>query len=122
MGLFVDAAKNVMLDSLVVDRLSLHSGDPGVDGLANEITGGVPAYARVVCVYNAAATGDRLLSVDVSFDVPATATVMYVGKWDYNGGTMVFLGSDQVTTETFGAQGQYVVTGTSSKLSLTDPA
>jgi hypothetical protein len=121
MGTFVAAAKNTMLNTLTIDRLSLHSGDPGVSGTSNELTGGTPAYARKAAVYNAASGGERLLSASVTFDVPAGASVQYVGKWDYNGGTMVFHGSDQVTTEAFGAQGQYTVTATTSKVSLTDP-
>ena len=120
MGNFSTTAKNTMLDSLTVDRLSLHTGDPGVDGTANEVSGGSPAYARVACVYDAAASGERLLNANVTLDVPAATSVMYVGKWDYNGGTMIFHGSDQVTTETFAAQGQYVATATTSKLTIAD--
>lgn len=122
MGAFVAASKNTMLDALTVDRLSLHSGDPGSAGLSNELTGGTPAYARKTCVFNAAASGERLLNANVTFDVPAGATVAYVGHWNYNGGAMIFIGSDPVTNETYGAQGQYIVTGTTSKLALTDPA
>lgn len=122
MGAFTTAVKNTMLNSVTVDRLSLHSGNPGADGTANELAGGTPAYARQSCVFNAASGSERLLNADVTFDVPASASVQYVGQWDYNGGTMVFKGSDQVTTETYGAQGQYIVTATTSKLSLTDPA
>lgn len=119
MGNFVAAAKNSMLDALTVDRLSLHSGDPGVDGLSNELSGGSPAYARKSCVFNAASGGERLLSANVTFDVPAS-TVSYVGFWDYNGGSMVFHGSDDVTDEVFSAQGQYIVTATTSKLDIND--
>jgi hypothetical protein len=122
MGAFVAAAKNTMLDALTVDRLSLHSGAPGTDGLSNELSGGTPAYARKACVYAAASGGERLLNADVTFDVPASTSVQYVGKWNYNNGTMIFHGSDQVTTESYGAQGQYIVKATTSKLSLTDPA
>ncbi len=57
MGQFVAAAKNAMLDALTVDRLSLHNGVPGTDGLSNEISGGSPAYARKAAVYDAAASG-----------------------------------------------------------------
>jgi len=120
MGAFVAAAKATMLDALTVDRLSLHSGDPGSAGTANELTGGSPAYARKACVYNAASSGERVLSADVTFDVPGSVSVMYVGKWNYNGGSMIFHGSDQVTTEAYGDQGQYIVKTTTSKLSLTD--
>lgn len=119
MGDFVAAAKNTMLNSLTVDRLSLHSGDPGVDGLSNELSGGSPAYARKSCVFNAAASGERLLNANVTFDVPAS-TVAYVGFWDYNGGSMVFHGSDPVTNEVFAAQGQYIVTATTTKLAITN--
>jgi len=119
MGVFVAAAKNTMLDALTVDRLSLHDGDPGVDGLSNELTGGSPAYARQSCVFNAAASGERLLNANVTFDVPAS-TVAYVGFWDYNGGSMVFHGSDQVTSEVYAGQGQYIVTATTSKLDIND--
>lgn len=119
MGNFSTTAKNSMLDALTCTRLSLHSGDPGVDGTANELTGGTPAYARKACTYAAAASGERLLSSDVTFDVPAS-TVSWVGKWDYNGGSMIFHGADDVTDEVFAAQGQYVVQATTSKLDLND--
>lgn len=122
MGVFVAAAKNTMLDALTVDRLSLHTGDPGTSGTANEVSGGTPAYARKACVYAAASGGERLLNADVTFDIPGSTSVQYVGKWNYNGGTMIFHGSDHVTTETFGAQGQYIVKATTSKIALTDPA
>jgi len=115
MGSFVTTSKNIMLDSLTVDFMSLHTDDPGVDGLSNEVTGGSPAYARKACVYDAASSSDRLLNADVTFDVPATS-VAYVGKWN----SSTFIGSDIVTTEVFAAQGQYKVRATTSKLSLTD--
>lgn len=117
MGDFVTAAKNTMLDALTIDRLSLHSSDPGSSGTANEISGGSPAYARQVCVYNAASGGERLLDADITFDVPA-CTVAYVGKWSYNGGTMIFHGYDAVTAEIFATQGEYIVKGTTSKVAL----
>ena len=120
MGTFSTTAKNSMLDSLTIDRLSLHSGDPGVDGTANEISGGSPAYARKAATYGAAASGVRTLSTAVEFDVPAGSTVAYVGKWSYNAGTMIFHGADAVTNETFGGQGTYTVTATTSKVEITD--
>jgi hypothetical protein len=120
MGNFSTTAKNSMLDALTVDRLSLHTGDPGVDGTANEVAGGSPAYARVACTFVAAASGERLLNTTVTFDVPASTSVAYVGWWDYNAGSMIFHGSDIVTTEAFAAQGKYEVTATTTKLSITD--
>lgn len=120
MGSFNTTAKNTMLDSLTIDRLSLHSGDPGSDGLSNELSGGSPAYARQSCVFNAAASAERLLNADVTFDVPVSTTVAYVGYWDYNGGSMIFHGSDPVTNETYASQGEYVVKATTTKATLTD--
>jgi hypothetical protein len=116
MGAFVAAAKNTMLDGLTVTYMSLHTGDPSTTG-ANEVTGGSPAYARKACTFNAASSGSRALNADVTFDVPA-CTVAYVGYWSAVDGT--FLGSDQVTSEVFAAQGQYIVTASGTTLSLTD--
>ena len=76
------------------------------------------ARPHIICAtFNAAASGERLLASDVTFDVPA-GTVLYVGYWSAIAGT--FIGSDIVTSETFGAQGQYIVKATTSKLALTD--
>jgi hypothetical protein len=71
-------------------------------------------------VYLAAGSGERLLDGDVVFDVPAEATVAYVGKWDHNDGTPIFIGADAVTSEYYAGQGTYTVKETVSKLSLTD--
>lgn len=117
MGNFSAGAKITMLDALTVDRLSLHTGDPGANGTANEVDGG--SYARQECVYSAASNGERLLNADVTFDVPA-GTVAWVAKWNFNAGTPIFIGADDVTDEVFAAPGQYVVKATTSKLSLTD--
>lgn len=119
MGTFTPASKNIMLDALSVGALSLHSADPGVDGTANELTGGSPAYARKAAVYAAAANGERVLSADVLFDVPPGAVVAYVGKWSTTTGT--FRGADQVTSESYVNQGQHKVLANSSKLFLADP-
>ena len=113
---FTTTTKNSMLDSQTVDLCSLHTGDPGVSGTSNEVTGGTPSYARVAATFNAASTGERLLNADVTFDVPA-CTVAYVGFWNSAG--PVFKGSQIVTSEVFAAQGQYKLNGTTTKLTLT---
>ena len=112
MGAFTDSAKNTMLDGLTVDACSLHSADPGSTG-ASEISGG--SYARQTPTFNAASGGSRALNADLTFDVPAGSTVAYVGYW--SGST--FLGSDQVTSESFAADGQYKVLASGTSLSLT---
>ncbi|MFA5989689.1 MAG: hypothetical protein WC803_08800 [Sphingomonas sp.] len=84
---FTTTAKNNMLDALrvLMTHASLHSAFPGATGL-NEIAGG--SYARKATGYNAAAAGETALSAAQLFDVPAAATVAWVGAWGaLSGGT-----------------------------------
>lgn len=99
------AGKNKMLNALAPATLSLHSADPGDTG-ASELSGGSPAYARKAASYGAASGGSKASSAAVTFDVPAGATVAYVGHWD---SSSVWLGGDAVTQETFAGQGTYTV-------------
>jgi hypothetical protein len=75
-----------------------------------EISGGSPAYARKSIAWSAAALGVLDDSTNGAvFDVPAAATVNYVGTFSaLTNGTLY--GVDQVTAETFGAQGTYTLT------------
>jgi hypothetical protein len=115
---FSTAAKNAMLDALTPDLLSLHSGDPGVAGTANEITGG--GYVRKSAVFSAAANGQRLLSAVVEFDGPASQSVTHLGVWK-NAGT-VFYARDVLTGDTaFNASGKFSI-ATTTVLRLNDPA
>lgn len=110
-----DTAKALMLNALatVADFVSLHNNAPGATG-ANEISGGVPAYARKAITWNAA-TADILSHFNQPvFDVPAT-TVKYAGFWSLaTGGT--FYGFIDVDDEVFAAQGQYTLTGADIEL------
>jgi len=107
---YAEAAKNYMLDQLGENNLlyaSLHDGDPGATG-ANEISGGSPAYARKAVTWDPASGGAMDASNQPAFDVPAGASVQYVGYWDVaTAGN--FQGSDAVTQEDFGAQGIYTL-------------
>lgn len=100
------SALNTAADAVAgtCDQISLHDADPGGTG-ANELSGGSPAYARKAPSWSAAASGSASTASALVFDVPASATVAYVGYWDSTGPT--FLGSDAVTNEAFAAQGQY---------------
>lgn len=120
---FSTNAKNLMLNALrgtnpttPVTHVSLHTADPGDTG-ASEVSGGSPAYARKAITFAAAASGLIDDSTNgVTFDVPASTTVAYVGYWSaITSGT--WLGSSAVTSEAFAGQGQYVLTD--AKLSLT---
>lgn len=75
-----------------------------------ELSGGSPAYARKAIAFNAAAGG----SIDDStngaiIDVPAGATVDWIGLWSaVTAGTLHAI--DDVTPESFAGQGTYTVT------------
>ncbi|MFP3907125.1 MAG: hypothetical protein ACLFRV_03945 [Acidimicrobiales bacterium] len=74
------------------DEVSLHTGDPGSSGTANEWSGG--GYARQSPSYDAAtidgSTAVASLSSAMSFTGPANEDAAYVGLW---GTGSVFLGS-----------------------------
>lgn len=102
--------KNAMLNALaaLATRASLHSGDPGTNGTANELAGGTPAYARKAVTWVAADAGNINLNGTAVFDVPPAGVVLYVGLWNTAG--TAFYGATLVTQETFGAQGIYTLT------------
>lgn len=107
MGVLTATGKNTVLDSGLPSSLyaALHSGAPGADGSANEVTGGSPAYARKAVTMSAASSGARAIASAVTFDVPS-GTVAYTSLWTAaSGGTCV--ATDDVTAETFAAQGQF---------------
>lgn len=103
--------KNVALDAIgtTYGFASLHSGDPGATGTANELTGGNPAYARKAISWAAANAGSKALQATFPvFDVPPGSTVAYVGLWTLaSGGT--YGGCWDVTDEVFAGQGTYTV-------------
>jgi hypothetical protein len=75
-----------------------------------EISGGSPAYSREVIAFNNAVDGSMDDSTNGAvFDVPAGATVDYVGFYSAStAGTC--LAVDKVTSEAFGGQGTYTLT------------
>lgn len=76
-----------------------------------EISGGSPAYARKAIAFNAAVGGSMDDSTNGAvFDVAASTTVNAVGYHSaVSAGTLLAL-DDDVTPETFGAQGTYTLT------------
>lgn len=106
---YTDPARDLMLTELgtVAVYVSLHEAAPGTNG-ANELAGGDPAYGREVVSWGAAAGGEIAAANALDFNVPAGATIQYVGVWSaFSGGT--FYGYDTVTTEEFANQGIYTV-------------
>jgi hypothetical protein len=93
-----------------VKFFSLHSADPGTTG-ANELGGGSPAYARKASGWGSPNAG--VISGQAVFDVPAGATVAWVGGWSAaTGGT--FLDKAQVSSQSFTNQGQFQVNATAT--------
>ena len=106
MGAFTNTAKGTMLLATGVTHASLWTGDPSAGG--TEITGGTPAYARVAVTLASPSNGQIVITADAVFNVPAGATVNYVGYQNaLTAGTL--LAYDDVTAETFASQGTYTL-------------
>jgi hypothetical protein len=88
---------------------SLHTGDPGTTGTA-EVTGGSPAYARKAVTWSAPSSGSVTTSGSVTFDVPASTTISYMGLWSASTGGTFYGGAALSSPETYGAQGTYALT------------
>jgi hypothetical protein len=78
--MFTEATTHAALNAIIVDKIKLHSGDPGAAGTSNVIAG-----AEAACAYAAAAGGQRLLTAAV--DVPIAyvdtdITVSHFSVWD----------------------------------------
>lgn len=110
------AFKNLLLNASDIDTLSLHSGDPGATGIANEVAGG--GYTRKSIAFAAAANGARAMSADVDFSTPANQPVTYLGFWT---GSTFRSAKPVVGDMSANASGQYRVT-TDTVLSLVDLA
>ena len=114
-------ARNVGVDAIaaLATRWAAHTGDPGgANSASNEVTGGSPAYARKAVAWNAASGGTATQNGDVTLDIPAGTTVAWLSLWN-TAGTVRYLKKD-VTDEVFGAQGTYVIKGTTTTLDLND--
>lgn len=77
--MFPDATVNAMLDAITMDLCSLHSAYSATG--ASELAGGSPAYARKAITMGAAASRQRAAGTQPVFDVPAGATVRFIGLW-----------------------------------------
>ena len=114
---FSTTAKNTMLDALTVDRIQLHSGDPGADGTANVI-----ANTKVAATFSAASSGERPLATAVNYTgLTPGQSVTYVSFWK-DAGTVFHGSKPAVGDQAANASGEYNVKAATTKLSLTDPA
>ena len=89
---FAVSAKNEMLDSLTLDAIRLHSGDPGASGTANALGAGITA-----CTFGAAAASARASTTDADVTgLSPSQSVTWFSVWTTAGA--VFKGSGQITT------------------------
>ena len=108
---FSVTARNQALDGITVDRVSLHSGDPGTDG-SNMIAGG----GRQAATFNAAANGERVLNADVAFSsLGAGQAVTHWAAW-LNAGTVFKCGYPLTGDQSANANGEYTLKGTTTKM------
>jgi len=108
---FSTTARNQALDGITVDRVSLHSGDPGTTG-ANIIAGG----GKVAATFNAAGSGERVLNADVPFTgLGALQAVTHFGVW-LNAGDVFKCGSTLTGDQAANAAGEYTLKGTTTKI------
>lgn len=110
---FSTTALNEMLDALTVDRVKLHSGDPGSSGTSNAVS------SLAAATFSAASGGSRALASQVDFTgLTANVGVTWFSVW-LNSGT-VFKGRGQITSGDVAANsaGEYSLT-TSTALTLT---
>jgi hypothetical protein len=113
---FATVAKNEALDGIIVDRVRLHSGDPGSAGTDNALGAGLSA-----ATFNAASSAERLLDTDVTVTgLSAAQSVTHFSVW-LNSGT-VFRGGFAITSGSVNADGagQYVLKATTTKLTASD--
>lgn len=84
-----------------------------VDETGTEISGGDPAYARQPVTWTAASDGTIRPTADLTFDVPAGATV--AGWRAYSALTAgTNYGGADLTQETFAGQGEYTLLSAST--------
>lgn len=110
MGL-VNQALNAAADAIAVDTIQLHSGDPGSDGTANEISG-----ASSSVTLSAASAGERTLEGGtIEVNVPS-GTVSHYSFWQ--GSTLKATGALS-NSETYEASG--IARITSAKITVASP-
>jgi hypothetical protein len=109
---FALVARQQALDGITVDRVSLHSGDPGTTGASYITAGGKQAAS-----FNAAnASGERVLNADVAFTgMTPSQSVTYFGVW-LNSGDVFKCGAILTGDQAANAAGEYTLKGTTTKI------
>jgi len=111
MAIFTNAQKETLAIAYGNAALygALYTTAPGASA-GTEPSGGSPAYARKALSWTAGGS-DGIVSVTVTFDVPAGATIVGVGVHTaVTGGT--YLDGASITSQAFASQGTFQVTFT----------
>lgn len=103
------AVKNAMLATLTVTKVSVHHGDPGENGTANEL-----AVPRADCSFTTPADGKIMLVNQVTMPIPAMGIVRYIGYW--NGST--FLLSKETPEMQFAAAANFNLLATTTYIDI----
>jgi hypothetical protein len=109
---FSAAAIDESLDGITVDRVMLHSGDPGAAGANNQVS------SLAAATFAAASGAQRLLASDVAFSgLTANVAVTYFSVWLAAG--TAFKGAFPITSGDLSANasGTYTLKGTTTFLS-----
>lgn len=110
MAIYVsDQAKSSMLNAIDINKMSVHEGDPGVDGTSNELT-----VIRQTCSFSPTTAGSRILDNDVVFTIPAGKTVTYISYWD----DTQFLMSQSIDGLSYSAQGKLILNAISTEVTI----
>lgn len=113
---FSTSAKGTMLDALTMNRIRLHSGDPGAAGTDNALGAGLST-----ATFAAASAGARQMSGDVTVTgLAASQSVTHFSVWNSTG--PVFLGSGEITAGDVNATsgGEYILVATGTSVSIAD--
>lgn len=113
-----NTAKNTALDALTLDRIRLHSGDPGASGTS------LALGSLTACTFAAAASGSRALSSNVTLTgLGANQSCTWFSVWNNNGGSPIFMGRSPIEAgdTTANASGELTLT-TATTVAITDPA
>lgn len=109
---FSVVALNEGLNAILVDRIRLHSGDPGAAGTNNALGSGLSS-----ATFNAAAGGERLLNTNVTVTgLTANQSVTWFSVWLSSG--TIFKGRFLISSEDVmaNASGEYTLKSGTTKL------
>lgn len=113
-----DTAKNAALNALTLDRIRLHSGDPGASGTSNALG------SLTAATFASASGGSRALASNVTLTgLGASQSCTWFSVWNNNGGSPIFMARSPIEAgdTVANASGELILT-TATAVNITDPA